>query len=158
MLYQFPPPCYPFIFPSLCVTSPSPSHSNHLTLSLSLSLLPLSHSSFSSLFHSSLSLPLSCLSLLPIPNYQYIIAADLGAGFGLVNIVLHRFYLICRSISMHHHLQSLKKAKMAKCLNQKTVTIICSALLFNRSRNLFKWTRRRIFLAGNIFQPLQLNC
>ena len=53
--------------------------------SLFLSLTPLSSLPLS---HSSISLPVSCLppdslSLLPIANYQYKIAADPGAGIGL---------------------------------------------------------------------------
>ena len=109
-----PPPLTPIISLFLSLSLTPPSLSLLLLLSLSLSLLPLSHSSFSSLSHSSLSLPLSCLSLLPIPNYQYIIAADLGAGFGLVNIVLHRFLF-----NLQVHLNASSSAEFEESKNGK---------------------------------------
>ena len=112
-----PPPLTPIIslFLSLSLTPPS--------LSLLLLLSPSSFSSLSLLLllsHSSLSLPLSCLSLLPIPNYQYIIAADLGAGFGLVNIVLHRFLFnlqVHLNASSFAEFEESKNGKMSKPKN-----------------------------------------
>ena len=77
MLPQF----FPYIFLSLSLTPPSSS----LALSLlSLSPLPLSHIHLPHYHY--LSLSLSLLHL-PIPKCQYIIAADPGAGIGLVKFL-----------------------------------------------------------------------
>ena len=65
MLYQLPPPCYPIIFPSLSLTSLSYFPSYHFSIP-----------------PSSLSLP--TYVYIPIPIYLCIIAADPGAGIGLV--------------------------------------------------------------------------
>ena len=84
MLYQLPPTCYPFIFPTLF-------HTYILTypyIPSYLCLLTNIYQHMSTYHH----LPL------PIPKYRYIIAADTGTGIGLV--VFLRLFVW----SMHYQL------------------------------------------------------
>ena len=112
MLYQLLPPCYPFIFPSLChfslpslshtslfLTPPSPSLSHYLYQHNYICLPTIIYLPSSTYLHQHTYLLMPIYQQiptyhhlppylpLPIPKFQYIIAADLRAGIGLVTFI-----------------------------------------------------------------------